>query len=397
MDDVTRGGHRILAIDPGSTSGKIALFEGERCLLKSNIVYDREALAGRPDLDDKIAYHRALIKDALAEEGYGFEGIEAYSARSGGMASIEWGAYAINGTMLHDLFSGEYVPHPCCLGAKIALELAHEHGGLAMVVSDPTTDEFPEVARITGLKGVYRNCYAHTLNHKEVGRRFAEQRGKRYEDLNLVICHLGGGVSVAAHNHGRLVDTNDIAYGEGPMSPGRCGSIAVNDIIRLCFTGKTEAEVKRACLKEGGFLSHLGTDDLREVEMMVAKGDGYAQLVLDAFCYQVGKAVGSAAAVLHGEVDGLIVTGGMAHDDYVVRRIREMCGWIAPEFQAFPGEFELEGLVTMAEEVLEGGRSLKTYTGVPVWKGYGHANDGGASGIRGQDGAARGDGRRRVA
>ena len=369
MDEKSRdGGYRVFTINPGSTSTKVALFQGDEVLMSETIEHPAEELARFDRIIDQLDYRKEAILDALGRSGQGLEGVDAFSARSGGVTSLEFGAYRITDTMVRDLTSGEYVQHPANLAALIALELQREYGGVALVVSDPTTDEFEEVARLTGLKGLYRHCYAHAMNQKEVGRRYAASVGRRYEDMDLVICHIGGGVSVSSHHHGRLVDTNDIASGDGPMAPTRSGALPVKDVIDMCFSGEyTEDQMDKMVLKSGGFISHLGTADAREVRARADGGDEYASLVYDAFCYQVGKAIGSYAAVLRGRPDAILLTGGIAHDDYLVDYLRDMCGWIAP-MTVYAGEFEQEALAHVAMDVLAGTEELRNYDGEPVWK-----------------------------
>lgn len=359
---------RVLTINPGSTSTKVALFEGEKVLMQETIEHPAEELARFDKITDQLDYRKQAILDALSRAGQTLEGVDAFSARSGGIASLEFGAYEINDIMVRDLTSGEYVQHPASLAALIALELQKDYGGTALVVSDPTTDEFDEVARYTGIKGIYRHCYAHAMNQKEVGRRYAASQGTRYEDMDLVICHIGGGVSVSAHRKGRLIETNDIASGDGPMAPTRSGALPVKDVIDLCFSGAyTQDEMDKMVLKEGGFISHLGTSDTREVRERADAGDKYAALIYDVFCYQVGKAIGSAAAALRKKPDAILLTGGIAHDQYLVGYLRDMCGWIAP-ISVYAGEFEQEALAHVAMDVLSGAEKLRVYDGEPVWK-----------------------------
>jgi butyrate kinase len=366
--DETKRTFRVFTINTGSTSTKVALFDGDEKVFEQNIAHDASDLARFDTILAQKDYRRSSIMDALTKAGVTLEGVDAFSGRSGGIQSIETGCYGVNDKMLEDISSGEFVQHPANLSAVLALDFAKEHGGIALVVSDPTTDEFQEVARLTGLKGVYRHCYAHAMNQKEVGRRWAAEHGRRYEDLNLVICHIGGGVSVTAHRRGRIVDTNDIASGDGPMAPTRSGSMPAKDIVDMCFSGEfTEDQMDKMILKDGGFVSHLGTSDVLEVKRMVADGDEYARVVYEAFCYQIGKQIGCEAAALHGEVDAILVTGGIAHDQDLVDYLRDMCGWIAP-FGVYAGDFEQEALAHGAQRVLSGEERLRTYDGEAVWK-----------------------------
>lgn len=200
-----------------------------------------------------------------------------------------------------------------------------EYGGQAFVVNPPDVDEFCDVARVTGLKGIYRESRIHALNQKEIGIRYGAQMGKRYEELNLIICHIGGGISVTAHYHGKMIDSNDIANGDGSMAPTRCGQLPVKDVIAMCYSGKfTEKEMRDKVTKTGGLVDHLGTSDAREVGEMIRNGDAYAKLIYDAMIYEIGKTAGAMAAVLKGKVDAIILTGGISRDQYVVDYLRDM-------------------------------------------------------------------------
>lgn len=362
--------YKVFTINPGSTSTKVALFEGDRCVFSDNIAHDQGDLAKFPTIADQYEYRKQAVLDSLARHHAVLDGVDAFASRGGGIASIPSGVFAINDKMLSDLFGGEYVMHPANNGARMAREFSERYGGLAIIANGPTTDEFQDVARLTGLKGVYRHCYVHTLNQKEVAIRYAAGLGRRYEDLNLVIAHIGGGVSVTAHRKGRMIDSNDIASGDGPMAPTRSGALPVKDVVDTCFSGRyTEREMDDKILKRGGFVDHLNTSDTLEVKRMIERGDRYAALVYEAFCYQIGKAIGSAAAVLHGEVDQIILTGGIAHDADLTDYLVDMCGWIAP-VTVVAGDFEQEALAAAAVRALEGKEPVRTYTGEPVWNGF---------------------------
>jgi butyrate kinase len=306
----------------------------------------------------------------LAEAGQTLEGVDAFSARGGGLVNVEGGVYKVGEKLLEHARVGYTVKHPATLGAQLADAFAKEYGGVAFVVNPPDVDEFTDVARVTGLKGIYRESRIHALNQKEIGIRYAAKLGKKYEDLNLIICHIGGGISVTAHNHGKMVDSNDIANGDGPMAPTRCGQLPVKDVVTMCFSGKyTEKEMREKITKTGGLVDHLGTSDAREVTEMIKNGNQYAKLIYDAMIYEIGKTAGSMAAVLCGKVDGIIFTGGISHDKYVVEKLTEMLSFIAP-ITVMAGEFEMEALAAGAIRVLSGKEEAKTYTGIPVWNGF---------------------------
>ena len=296
--------YKVFAINPGSTSTKIAMFEGEKEIFSRNISHDAEKLKEFKEISDQLPYRKEMILNVLKEEGQTLEGVDAFSARGGGLVNVEGGA------QLADAFSKEF-------------------GGVAFVVNPPDVDEFQDVARVTGLKGVYRESRIHALNQKEIGIRFAAKQGKKYEDMNLIICHIGGGISVTAHRMGKMVDSNDIANGDGPMAPTRCGQLPVKDVVTMCYSGKyTEKEMREKITKTGGLVDHLGTSDAREVTAMIENGNKYAKLIYDSMIYEIGKTAGSMAAVLHGKVDGIVLTGGISHDKYVVEKLTEMLSFM---------------------------------------------------------------------
>ncbi len=362
--------YKVFAINPGSTSTKIAMFEGDKEVFSKNVSHDAEKLKEFKEISDQFDYRKETILKELAEAGQTLEGVDAFSARGGGLVNVEGGVYKVGEKLLEHDRVGYTVKHPATLGAQLADAFAKEYGGVAFVVNPPDVDEFTDVARVTGLKGIYRESRIHALNQKEIGIRYAAKLGKKYEDLNLIICHIGGGISVTAHNHGKMVDSNDIANGDGPMAPTRCGQLPVKDVVTMCFSGKyTEKEMREKITKTGGLVDHLGTSDAREVTEMIKNGNQYAKLIYDAMIYEIGKTAGSMAAVLCGKVDGIIFTGGISHDKCVVEKLTEMLSFIAP-ITVMAGEFEMEALAAGAIRVLSGKEEAKTYTGIPVWNGF---------------------------
>ena len=362
--------YKVFAINPGSTSTKIAMFEGDKEVFSKNVSHDAEKLKEFKEISDQFDYRKETILKELAEAGQTLEGVDAFSARGGGLVNVEGGVYKVGEKLLEHARVGYTVKHPATLGAQLADAFAKEYGGVAFVVNPPDVDEFTDVARVTGLKGIYRESRIHALNQKEIGIRYAAKRGKKYEDLNLIICHIGGGISVTAHNHGKMVDSNDIANGDGPMAPTRCGQLPVKDVVTMCFSGEyTEKEMREKITQTGGLVDHLGTSDAREVTEMIKNGNQYAKLIYDAMIYEIGKTAGSMAAVLCGKVDGIIFTGGISHDKYVVEKLTEMLSFIAP-ITVMAGEFEMEALAAGAIRVLSGKEEAKTYTGIPVWNGF---------------------------
>lgn len=363
-------GYKVFAINPGSTSTKIAMFEGEKALFSVNVSHDAEVLKTFPEISDQFEYRKQTILKEVEKAGYSLDEIDAFVGRGGGLVSMTGGTYVVNEKLYAHAKEGFTVKHPAMLGAQLAKYFAEAYHAKAFVVNPPDVDEFTDLARVTGWKGIYRESRIHALNQKEIGIRYAKSQGKRYEEMDLIICHIGGGISVTAHDKGRMIDSNDIAQGDGPMAPTRCGSIPVKDVIRECFSGKyTEKQMHERTTKTGGLVDHLGTSDAREVGAMIAGGDAYAKLVYDAMIYQIGKYAGSMAAALKGKVDQIILTGGISHDKYLVEKLSEMIGFIAP-VTVMAGEFEMEALAAGAIRVLTGEEEAKQYSGEPVWNSF---------------------------
>ena len=362
--------YRILAVNPGSTSTKIALFEDERELFATNVSHDAAKLKEFGEISAQFSYRKETILGELAKASVSLEGIDAFVGRGGGLVSLEGGTYIINETLLHHARIGFTVKHPATLGSQLAYDFATTYGGKAFVVNPPDVDEFDLISRVSGLSDVFRESRGHPLNQKEVGMRYAAENGKRYEDLNLVISHIGGGISITAHRKGRMVDSNDVANGDGPMAPTRAGSIPAVAIIKMCYSGKyTERDMYDRITKTGGLIDHLGTSEVHEVVERIKNGDCYAQLIYDAMIYQIGKNIGAYATVLNGDVDAILVTGGIANDHYLIEKITNMVRYIAP-VKVYAGEFEMQAMAAGAIRVLTGQEQPKIYNGVPVWSGF---------------------------
>lgn len=362
--------YKVFAINPGSTSTKIAMFINDTCVFSRNVSHDAEKLKEFAEISDQFDYRKETILAELAGAGQTLENVDAFSARGGGLVNVEGGVYTVGEALLNHARTCFTVKHPATLGAQLADAFSKEYGGQAFVVNPPDVDEFIDEARMTGLKGIYRESRIHALNQKEIGIRFAAGKGKRYSEMNLIICHIGGGISVTAHRQGKMIDSNDIANGDGPMAPTRCGQLPVKDVISLCYSGKyTEKEMRDKTTKTGGLVDHLGTSDAREVGKMIKEGNSYAKLVYDSMLYEIGKTAGAMAAVLKGKVDAVILTGGISNDPYVTGYLTDMLSFIAP-VEVMAGEFEMEALAAGAIRVLKGEEEAKTYTGKPVWNGF---------------------------
>ena len=358
--------YRILTINPGSTSTKIGCFDGEKEIFVVNVSHDATKLAEFKTISDQMPYRVETILNALKEANIELDSIDAFVGRGGGLLAVEGGTYAINDIMLDHAYRGANgIQHPAQLGSQIAFAFASKYNKPSFVVNPPDTDELCLEARITGVKDVYRKMHLHALNLKETAIRHAHTLGKKYEECNFVVCHIGGGISISAHEKGMMIDGNDIVSGEGPMAPTRCGGIPVGEVVAYAKNHDLK-EIKALCTRTGGFVSHLGTSDAREVTKLAAEGNKTAQLVWNAMLYQIVKYIGAMASVLHGKVDGILLGGGMVHDKGLVNYIKESCSWIAP-VTAYPGEFELEAMAAGATRVLLGEEKAKLYTGKPRW------------------------------
>lgn len=360
--------YRIFVVNPGSTSTKVALFQGAQTLFSVNVSHDAGELAQFARIKDQLPYRIETIVKELASQGVALTDIDACVGRGGSLMPLAGGTYRETPLLVsHSANGANGVQHPAMLGISIAKCFADKLGCPVFTVNPPDVDEYIPEARITGIRGVYRQSHLHALNLKETAIRHAESQGKRYEDCNFVVCHIGGGVSVSAHRKGRMIDGHDIAGGEGPMGPTRCGTIPVSELLgTLEKTGEPISQLRQICTKTGGLVSHLGTSDGREVRRRMAEGDRYAVLVWNAMLYQIAKYIGSMAVSLQGEVDAILLGGGLVHDDSVVDYIRDNCGFLAPVF-AYPGEFEMEAMAQGAIRVLSGQEEAREYTAAPVW------------------------------
>ncbi len=361
--------YKVFAINPGSTSTKIALIEDEKTVFSANVSHDAAKLAEFDGISAQMPYRKETIMNLLKENNISLEGVDAFVGRGGGLLSLVGGTYEIDETLLdHATRGANGVQHPAQLGSQLAEEFRKEFGGKGFVVNPPDVDEYQDLARMTGIKGVYRTCHLHSLNLKETAIRHASTLGKKYEECNFVVCHIGGGISVSAHREGKMVDGFDIVGGEGPMAPTRSGSVPVSALLKYA-EGKDLKEVKGLCTRNGGFVSHLGISDALEISNRAAAGDKEAAMLWNTMIYQITKCIGSMAAVLHGKIDGILLGGGMVYNKDLVAQIKDACEWIAP-VTAYPGEFEMEAMAAGAIRVLSGNEEAKHYSGKPAWEGF---------------------------
>ena len=349
---------RILAINPGATSTKMAVFDGDKMLFKKTVEHAGQDLEQFVRVFDQYHYRLDLILQALTAEGIPLDSLNAVVGRGGLLKPLIGGTYSINQQMVDDLRKAEQGEHAANLGAVLAFNLAQQLGLPAFIVDPFSVDEMEPVARITGLPDLERVSLAHALNMKAVAHKVAQDMGQRYEDVNIIVAHLGTGVSVAPHRKGRMIDVIN-PKDEGAFSPDRCGGLPASQLIKLCFSGKySQKELLEKTLGSGGMYGYLGTKDIREAEEMAAAGSEKAAIVLEALAYQVAKEIGAMAAVLAGEVDRIVLTGGIAYSAKIVKAISQTVQFIAPG-GLIPGEDELEALTAGALRVLRGEEQAK--------------------------------------
>lgn len=353
--------HLVLVVNPGSTSTKIGVFNGGTELFVENLSHSNEELAAFPTVASQYAFREKHIRATLAARGFDLAGVACVVGRGGLLKAIPGGVYAVNQVMKDELKTSPYGEHASNLGALIADALASEIGVPAYIVDPVVVDELSDVARVYGHKLFRKRSIFHALNQKAVARRWAKEQGKTYGEVNLIVAHLGGGVSVGLHQHGKVVDVNNALNGEGPFSPERAGTLPAGDLAKLCFSGAyTEKEVMKMITGQGGLVSLAGTNDMRALAARVVEGDPESTLVYNAFIYNVGKAIGALATAADGKVDGIIITGGIAHGQPIQDGLRRMCGWIAP-VTVYPGEGELEALAQAGTRALSGEEPAKEY------------------------------------
>lgn len=352
----------ILAINPGSTSTKFSLFEEEKLVFEKTLRHSSEELEKFERITDQFHFRRNLIMNELSERKTDLEKIAVVVGRGGLIKPIESGIYKVNQRMKDDLAAGFSGQHASNLGGLIADDIASSLSGASAYIVDPVVvDELQSIARISGHPEIERKSIFHALNQKAVARIYATSIGRRYEDLNFVVAHMGGGVSVGAHKNGRVIDVNNALNGDGPFSPERSGGLPSGQLVDLCFSGRfSYDELKEMITGKGGMVAYLGTNSYIEVCKMAENGDKKAILIRDAASYQIGKEIGAMAAVLNGKVDAIILTGGMAYQDTNIIAIRSMVSFIA-NVVVYPGEDELKALAFNGLLALDGKIEIKTY------------------------------------
>lgn len=354
--------HYILAINPGSTSTKIAIFQDARPVFLKSIRHDVDELKKFEKISDQYQYRMNLILNELKDSHIEIDKINAIVARGGLIKPIKSGVYRINEQMKADLRQGFLGEHASNLGGLIADEIAKQINGCQAFIADPVVvDEMDDVARFSGHPKFKRYSIFHALNQKATGRAYARLINRKYEELNLIIAHMGGGISVGAHFKGKVIDVNQALDGEGPFSPERSGTLPAGALAKICFEGKTSyEEVKKMITGQGGLLAYMGTNNAYEVELMALDGDENARQIQDAMSYQIAKEIGGLATVLKGDVDAIILTGGLSHNTMIVEYIKARVSFIGPVV-IYPGEDELHALASNGLMVLKGQIEPKDY------------------------------------
>jgi len=352
---------RVLAVNPGSTSTKIAVYDGEKEVFSVNLSHPAEEIAKYSRIMDQYEFRRDVILDMLKEKGIEGSTLSAVVGRGGLLRPIPGGTYKVNEKMTADLREGLQGEHASNLGGLIAWAIAEKLGIPSFIVDPVVVDEMESLARYTGRPEIKRRSIFHALNQKAAARKAAAELGKRYDEINLIVAHLGGGISIGAHKKGRVVDVNNALNGDGPITPERAGSLPAWDLI--CFVldnGYTKQDMKKLLAGKGGVVAYLGVNDMRVVEERIKKGDKEAEEILGAVAYTVSKEIGSLAAVLEGKVDGIVLTGGLAYDKLFTEWVSKRIGFIAP-VMVYAGENEMQALAEGALRVLSGEENAKEY------------------------------------
>lgn len=351
----------ILAINPGSTSTKISVYKKHDKLFETTIKHSAEEIKKYEKILDQYEFRRDIILKTLSDAKIDMKSLNAVVARGGLLKPIESGTYKINDKMLEDLRKPKLGEHASNLGAFIAKNIADPLNIASFIVDPVVVDEFEDVARISGFSLIERRSIFHALNQKSVGRLLAKKLNKKYEELRIIIAHMGGGVSVGAHKNGRVIDVTNALDGEGSFSPERSGTLPAGDLVRLCFSGKyTETEMMKNIIGSGGVVSYCGTNSMLDVSNRAEDGDTKCKLLVDAMCYQTAKDIGAMATVLHGKVDAIAITGGIARDEKMIENITNRVSFIA-EVHIFPGEEEMFALTEGCIRAMEEPSSIRVY------------------------------------
>lgn len=358
--------YKIFVINPGSTSTKLSLFENETCLFTTDVFHDSSVLKQFPTINDQLDYRMDVVRAFIRDNGIDLSDVDAIMGRGGGCYPVTSGVYRIDERLIRDTREARGgVRHASMLGVQMAQLLYRQYGGQMFMMDPPVVDELCDLARVTGVDGITRKAGTHALNLKATARRHAAVMGRAYEDCNFIVCHIDGGISITAHEKGRMIDANNAGGGEGPFSPTRMGSMAITDLITH-FGPNDLDRLKSLCTQTGGLSSYFGTSNSDTVHHMVEEGNPKAVQVWNAMIYQIIKWIGSMSTVLKGKVDGILLTGGLLRFPDIADRIRESCQWIAP-VSIYVGEFEQEAMAEGALKVLRGEIQAREYPGKPEY------------------------------
>lgn len=347
--------YKILTINPGSTSTKIAVFDDETELFSKTLRHSAEEIKKFPTIASQFQYRKDMISSELQAAGFDLRAFNIIVGRGGLIKPIESGIYEVTEALAYDLEHPVMGEHASNLGGLIARDLVREIPGVKAYIADPVVvDELAPIARISGHPALNRVSIFHALNQKMIGRTYAKENNKKYEELNLIIAHMGGGISVGAHRQGKVIDVNNALDGDGPFSPERSGGMPAGALVEICFSGKSKSEIQKMLKGNGGVVAYLNTNDIREVAEKSQHSPEYA-LILQAMCYQVAKEIGAMATVLNGQVDAILLTGGIAYSELVTTSITEKVKFIAP-VKTYPGEDEMRalamnGLMVLRKEI----------------------------------------------
>jgi len=359
--------YTIFTLNPGSTSMKIGFFRNEEKLFVTNLDIPADVIQTFSSAYDQYLYRKEMVVNEVRDHGHRMEDVSVFIARAGGMVPCESGIYAVNDLLfqLNDLNSDTTTPQ--ATGCHFVKDFSAEYGGQGYVINDSAVDEFIDVARVTGIKGTWRQSYCHGLSQKAAGELAAKSRGFKYNQMNMVVAHLGGGISIGAHRQGKIIDTSNL-LGEGPMTPTRSGAVTLSTVLGMILEGKTSARdlMRISIAYGGGLINHLNTADAREVEARIANGDQYAKLIYEGMIYQIGQTIARMAATLEGKTDCIVMTGGLSNSHYIQEGVKKYCGWIAP-IDVFAGDYETESMVNAVLKVMRGEEAVKEYTGIPTF------------------------------
>ena len=353
--------YTILAINPGSTSTKIAVYENETLTFKKSIRHSTDKINSFETIFDQYEFRKDAILNSLKEDNISLESFDAIVGRGGMLKPIEGGTYIVGQEMIDYVKEAPRGEHASNLGCVIAKELADSINKPSFIVDPVAVDEMNDIARYTGMPDIKRQSLFHALNQKAVALKASKDLQKDYKELNLIVAHLGGGISVGIHELGRVIDVNNALDGDGPMSPERSGGVPIGPLYKQAFSGKiTLKEMKRKNYGNGGLVAYLGTNDGFEIEKKINEGDEFAKFIVEVMCYQIAKEIGSGATVLKGKVDAIVLTGGLAYDDFIINNIKERVDFIG-DVLVYPGEDEMESLALGGLRVLKGEENYKNY------------------------------------